>query len=318
MSVRRRAQRDPESGSLLKNYIGRFDAQGTPTRRVGSLKFGSDCDPSPCPSERAIADTNTVTSRIVAATDGSAINNPHGPAGWAWFVSEGCWAAGGFQKASNQVAEMFAVVALLRAIPREHPVLVRSDSQFTINLCTKWLRGWKRPDGTWRKSDGPEPANLDLVRDLDRALSSRDVAFEWVRGHSGDPMNEIADRICSAASGAVHRGETVLSGPGWTGVPVDLVIPKVGPDRRKSAAPSNRASAKPPARAATQAARPPRLVGERIDPARLQSEGWGANATIRRVTATPPRSPERPKMEICKSCDGAINPLTFHCRCGSM
>lgn len=59
-------------------------------------------------------------SVIVAATDGTALCNPLGPAGWAWYVSETCWAAGGFRQASNQVAELFAVLACLRSVPREY------------------------------------------------------------------------------------------------------------------------------------------------------------------------------------------------------
>lgn len=254
------------------------------------------------------ADTAGVNSRVVAATDGSAINNPHGAAGWAWFVSDDCWAAGGFQQASNQVAELFAVLALLRSVPREHPLLVRTDSQFTINVLTKWIRGWKKPDGAWRKSDGTVPANLDLIKDLDRAVSGRDVKFEWVRGHTGDPMNEIADRICSAASSAIHRGATVLTGPGWTGVKTAPVIPAVGPGRRSA----------PAVKGPSVAPRPARVVGERITAADVAAQGYGANARVRRVSAVTPSSPERAKFEICKSCDGPIHPLTLVCRCGSM
>lgn len=257
------------------------------------------------------ADTQSVTSLVVAATDGSAINNPHGPAGWAWFVSEDCWAAGGFTKASNQVAELFAVLALLRAVPREHELLVRTDSQFTINVCTKWMGSWKR--NGWKKADGQQVANLALVQDLDRALSGRAIRFEWVRGHSGDSMNEIADRVCGAASKAVQDGREVVRGPGWTGARDVPVIPRVG---AKQATPARTGQGG----RSSVSARPSRKPdpGSRVTKADLAAGGYGSNAEIVRVAGKLPASPERQKFEICKSCDGPIHPLTLHCRCGSM
>lgn len=244
-----------------------------------------------------------VSKLVVAATDGSAINNPHGPAGWAWFVSEDCWAAGGFSQASNQVAELFAVLALLRAVPREYDLRVRTDSQFAINACSKWMPGWKR--NGWRKSDGTTVANLGLVQDLDRALAGRSVAWEWVRGHSGDPMNEIADRICTAASDALRRGrdDEMPRGPGWTGYVATPVIPAVG---------KKQPTARTPAPAAS------RVVGERITARDVQAQGYGANARVVRVAAKTPSSPERKKFDMCTACDGPINPLTLICRCGRM
>lgn len=241
-----------------------------------------------------------MSNLVVAATDGSAINNPHGPAGWAWFVSEDCWAAGGFTKASNQVAELFAVLALLRAVPREFDLLIRSDSQFTIDALTKWMPGWKR--NGWRKGDGNPVANLSLIQDLDRALTGRVARFEKVRGHSGDPMNEIADRICTAASDAIRRGreDQLLRGPGWTGFKANPVIPRVG--------------AKP----ARQPAGSTRVVGERLTSADVRSQGYGANAKVVRVAAQAPASPRQQAYEICPSCDGPIHPATLICRCGRM
>lgn len=243
-----------------------------------------------------------MTHLVIAATDGSAINNPHGPAGWAWFVSEDCWAAGGFTKASNQVAELFAVLALLRAVPRDHQLLVRTDSQFAINVLTKWMAGWKR--NGWKKADGQPVANLSLVQDLDRAMSGRVVKFEWVRGHSGDPMNEIADRICGAASDALRRGrdDELMRGPGWTGYKANPTIPRVG--------------AKPARKPAPHA--PAKVVGERISAEDLRSRGYGSNARVVRVAADAGKSQPIPKAETCKSCDGPINALTLHCRCGSL
>lgn len=241
---------------------------------------------------------------VVAATDGSAINNPHGPAGWAWFVSQECWAAGGFTQASNQVAELFAILALLRAVPREHDLLVRTDSQFAINVLTKWMPGWKK--NGWRKADGKPVANLPLVQDLDRAMSGRRVKFEWVRGHSGDPMNEIADKICGAVSDALRKGreDKIVRGPGWTGFEAEPVIPGARPAGMFKRLPHEPNT-------------PSRVVGERITQKDLQERGYGANARVVRVAASAPRV-TKPVMDMCKSCERPINPLTLHCGCGSL
>ncbi len=51
--------------------------------------------------------------RLVAAADGSAIGNP-GPAGWAWYVDEDCWASGGWAHGTNNMGELTAVLDLLQ------------------------------------------------------------------------------------------------------------------------------------------------------------------------------------------------------------
>ena len=270
---------------------------------------------------------SSTTPPVIAATDGSAINNPYGPAGWAWFIGEQSWAAGGFQQASNQVAEMFAVLALLRAVPKEYPLLVRTDSQFVINVCVKWMRGWKSRG--WTKADGKPVANLQLVQDIDRALSGRKVQFQWVRGHDGDAMNEIADKLCTAASGAIRDSKPVVSGPGWTGYQAAPVIPLVK-GARAATLPANGRPPTPvrdanPVRRTSgliqpsEAGRKPVLVGERISAADVRNQGYGSNARVVRVSADAANGrPAPPKMDICGSCDGPIHPTTFHCRCGSM
>ncbi|MCR2053417.1 ribonuclease HI [Actinomyces bowdenii] len=155
---------------------------------------------------------------IIAAADGSALGNP-GPAGWAWYVDEGCWAAGGWPSATNNRGELTAVLELLHATRAAglagEDLLIQCDSQYVINSLTKWMAGWKRRG--WRKADGKPVLNADLMQALDEALAGRAVRFEWVRGHVGHPMNEAADSRARAAATAYQRGSQVPSGPGWPG-----------------------------------------------------------------------------------------------------
>ena len=150
----------------------------------------------------------------VVAVDGSALGNP-GPAGWAWYVDENCWAAGGWPSSSNNRGELTALLELLKATaPTNEELHVLADSQYVINSVTKWMSGWKKRG--WRKSDKSPVLNADLMQAIDEAISGRKVSFEWVRGHSGHPLNEAADDKARAAATAYQRHGSVESGPGWT------------------------------------------------------------------------------------------------------
>jgi len=150
--------------------------------------------------------------------DGSSLSNP-GPAGWAWYVDDGCWAAGGWPSATNNRGELMALLALLRATATaglaSEPLLVLADSQYVINSVTKWMPGWKRRG--WRKGDGKPVLNADLMQALDEAMNGRPVAFQWVKGHAGHPLNESADELARAAATAYQAGTTPPSGPGFSG-----------------------------------------------------------------------------------------------------
>lgn len=150
----------------------------------------------------------------VVAVDGSALGNP-GPAGWAWYVDENCWAAGGWPNSSNNRGELTALLELLKATaPTNEELHVLADSQYVINSVTKWMSGWKKRG--WRKSDKSPVLNADLMQAIDKAITGRKVSFEWVRGHSGHPLNEAADDKARAAATAYQRHGSVESGPGWT------------------------------------------------------------------------------------------------------
>ncbi|NLA64841.1 MAG: ribonuclease HI [Leucobacter sp.] len=153
---------------------------------------------------------------ITAAADGSALGNP-GPAGWAWYIDENQWRAGGWQRATNNQGELMAVIDLLEATSHraDEPLLVLCDSQYVINAVTQWMPGWKRRG--WRKADGKPVLNRELLEMLDRALAGRQVRFEWVKGHAGHPLNEAADLRARSAAEAFQRGLAPDTGPAIVG-----------------------------------------------------------------------------------------------------
>jgi len=152
---------------------------------------------------------------ITAAADGSALGNP-GPAGWAWYVDDDRWDAGGWKHATNNIGELTAVLELLRATAHlDDDLLILCDSQYVINCVSKWMPGWKKKG--WKKADGKPVMNLELLKEIDEAIVGRRFRFEWVKGHAGHPLNEAADARARAASEAYSRGGRVPAGPGYPG-----------------------------------------------------------------------------------------------------
>jgi ribonuclease HI len=152
---------------------------------------------------------------IIAAADGSALGNP-GPAGWGWYVDDACWAAGGWAHATNNMAELTALLDLLQQTAHlSDDLLVHCDSTYVINSVTKWMPGWKRRG--WRKGDGKPVLNVEIMKALDEAMSGRRVRLAWVKGHSGHELNEAADRLANAAAVSWKAGSPPDPGPGFAG-----------------------------------------------------------------------------------------------------
>lgn len=156
---------------------------------------------------------------LTVAVDGSALGNP-GPAGWAWVVSPDHWDAGGWDHGTNNLGELTAVQQILLATQAagmaNEPLHILADSQYAINVITKWMHGWKKRG--WTKADKKPIANLELIQDIDRLIAGRPVTFEWVRGHAGHTLNELADDHAREAATLHQAGKVAPGGPGLSGV----------------------------------------------------------------------------------------------------
>ncbi|ANP26854.1 ribonuclease H [Dermabacter vaginalis] len=159
-----------------------------------------------------------MTMTITAAADGSALGNP-GPTGWAWYINDECWSAGGSTHGTNNIGELTAVRELLSQTREAGHVaedlVILCDSQYVINSVTKWMPGWKKKG--WKKKDGKPVLNVELMKAIDREMQGRNVRFEWVKGHAGHEMNEAADERARAAATAYQKGTAPNVGPGFTG-----------------------------------------------------------------------------------------------------
>ena len=153
---------------------------------------------------------------ITAAVDGSSLGNP-GPAGWAWVISEDCWDAGGWPSGTNNLGELNAVLELLNATAQaglaDEDLHILADSQYAINVISKWSPGWKKRG--WVKADKKPIKNLELIQEIDRAMQGRTVTFEWIKGHAGHPLNERADDAARSCAEAYRDGRVIPTGPGF-------------------------------------------------------------------------------------------------------
>ena len=130
-------------------------------------------------------------------TDGACSGNP-GPGGWAWALSTTEYASGAEAPSTNQRMEIRAALEAVRSL--DGPLLVVSDSTYVVNCFRDlWWRGWL--DRGWVSSARKPVANRDLWEPLITLFVERgDVAFTWVKGHSGHAMNDFVDRLAVAAS----------------------------------------------------------------------------------------------------------------------
>lgn len=136
-------------------------------------------------------------------TDGACLGNP-GPGGWAWAVPDGPFESGAEPRTTNQRMEITAVLRALKAL--QGPTLVMSDSTYVVNCFRdRWWDSWLKRG--WRNAAGKPVANRDLWEPLfELALDPvRPVRFDWVKGHSGDVMNDRVDLLATEAA-ASQRG----------------------------------------------------------------------------------------------------------------
>lgn len=132
----------------------------------------------------------------IVYTDGACSGNP-GPGGWAWAVPDGAWASGFDPATTNQRMELRAVLEAVGSIDGVLDVV--TDSTYVANCFRdRWFAGWRRRG--WRNAAGKPVANRDLWEPLIEAFDEgRFGVPRWVKGHSGDPMNDLVDRLAVQA-----------------------------------------------------------------------------------------------------------------------
>lgn len=140
-------------------------------------------------------------------TDGSALSNPRGAMGWAWVDDKGAHDSGGARLGTNQIGELTGVLMALKAHPTGSLTII-TDSQYVVNVFTKWSKGWQRKD--WTLRDGSKVKNLPLIRTIRSILDTRKdkVQFQWTKGHSRSRGNNRADELANGYANKVKDGDT--------------------------------------------------------------------------------------------------------------
>ena len=133
-------------------------------------------------------------------TDGACSGNP-GPGGWGVVMR---WKgvdkelSGSENDTTNNRMELMAAIQGLETLRRGvEQVRVHTDSTYVKDGITKWIHGWKK--NGWKTAAKKPVKNQDLWQRLEEALSGHDIAWHWIKGHSGHPENERCDELARLA-----------------------------------------------------------------------------------------------------------------------
>ena len=132
-------------------------------------------------------------------TDGACRGNP-GIGGWGALIIEGdkqTRIKGYDILTTNNRMELTAVIKSLEILESDKEITLFTDSKYVQNGITLWIANWKR--NSWRTSSKKAVKNIDLWKTLDRLSGERPICWEWVKGHSGNEGNEIADLLANLA-----------------------------------------------------------------------------------------------------------------------
>ncbi len=144
-------------------------------------------------------DSETPAQTVEIWTDGGCKPNP-GPGGWAVLlkfrdtVKE---LSGAEAETTNNRMELTAAAEALEALKRPCIIKLHTDSEYLKNGITRWHTGWVRKN--WRTAGGDPVKNMDLWRRILDAAKPHTIEWRWVRGHSGDPMNDRVDVLATQA-----------------------------------------------------------------------------------------------------------------------
>jgi ribonuclease HI len=122
---------------------------------------------------------------VTIVCDGSSLGNGRGEtraAAVAVLGYKGYWRAVGeyLGNATNQQAEIAAARVGLESLREPCKVTVMTDSRYVVQTML----------GNFRKK-----TNLEWWSKLESAARKHDITWEWVKGHNGHEIQEIADKM---------------------------------------------------------------------------------------------------------------------------
>lgn len=138
---------------------------------------------------------------VTIYTDGACSGNP-GPGGYGALLIHGerrREMSAGYRLTTNNRMELMAVIAGLEALKFRCKVRLHTDSKYIVDAAAKgWARKWRA--NNWMRNQKERALNPDLWERLLGLIDEHEVEFIWVRGHAGNAMNELCDRLAVAAA----------------------------------------------------------------------------------------------------------------------
>ena len=145
--------------------------------------------------------------KIKIYTDGACIGNP-GPGGWgAVILSENNKKEifGGENLTTNNRMELTATIKSLEYCSKLKnkksmlkQIMIYTDSLYVKEGITIWINTWEK--NRWKTADKKNVKNIDLWKKLKTLVNSNQITWNWVKGHSNDPMNDLADKLAKKAT----------------------------------------------------------------------------------------------------------------------
>lgn len=110
---------------------------------------------------------------------------------------------GGEAQTTNNRMELKAAIEALQALKEPCHVILTTDSQYVRKGITEWMPNWKKRN--WHTADRKPVKNAELWQALDSAAAPHKVDWQWVKGHSGHPGNELADALANRGIDELNR-----------------------------------------------------------------------------------------------------------------
>ena len=133
-------------------------------------------------------------------TDGACSGNP-GPGGWGAVIfdqnNKQKNISGSEKNTTNNRMELLAAIMSLKKIKINSEVVIFTDSIYVKNGITEWMKNWKK--NGWKNSSKKPVKNKDLWVKLDKLCEANRVSWKWVKGHSTNEFNNLADELATKA-----------------------------------------------------------------------------------------------------------------------
>lgn len=142
--------------------------------------------------------------KIVIYTDGGCRGNP-GIGGWGVWLRYGDHdkkMKGTEKDTTNNRMELTAAIKALETIKsKDIDIDLYTDSKYVMNGIKDWIKGWKARG--WKTAAKKPVKNVDLWQRLDELNGTHTVHWHWVKGHSGNEGNDMADELANQAMDAI-------------------------------------------------------------------------------------------------------------------